>query len=460
MNISEFFVKKFGSKKIGLLGLGISNLGVYEYLSSLGIPPQTLRAETAPEKIPDGLKTYFGKGFLSGADEDFLFLPPSARRTEELLSLGPRLTSDTEEFFSVCPAPCFLITGSDGKSTTTEITYRMLSRSSSFSEVGKGGNIGIPLMSLLKNATETGAVVAELSSFQLMYTRPRSERALITNITPNHLNWHRDFSEYREAKTHILENTREAVLNADDPECSALALSITDRTMFSAVLTLDKLIHTFGKNRYIYIDGKNVLRHDGNESEYLFRSDEILLPGIHNLKNYMAAAAMTYGYVEGKDISAVAGSFRGLRHRSELVANINGVRCYDSSIDSSPARTAATIKAVGGMSVLILGGRDKGVPFDSLPGELAGRVRAAVVTGEAADKILAAFDASGSAIPIFRERDFESAVLHAISLATPLHDNVILSPACTSFDNFRNFEERGEKFSEIVNKYLQSKNNV
>ena len=291
--------------------------------------------------------------------------------------------------------------------------------------------------------------VVELSSFQLMTMQKSAWGAAITNISPNHLNWHTDMDEYTRAKYNIYgDDTQRIVLNADNPLTAAL---INAGRAEKIVFSLDKHPDAFGgdvkiyeEDGYICVNGEKVLN-----------IADIKIPGRFNVANYMCAIGMTLGLVSPETITALAKSFGGVEHRNEFVREIGGVRYYNSSIDSSPSRTMAALSAYPKKPVLICGGRDKHVPFDGLAKAILTDAKALVLTGEAKDQILTAVkNAEGyaPAFPILVRENFADAVEAARSLAAP-GDIVLLSPACTSFDAFKNFEERGKTFKSIVNSF-------
>ncbi|HBJ18288.1 MAG TPA: hypothetical protein DDY70_00870, partial [Clostridiales bacterium] len=355
-----------GSEKVGLIGLGTSTRGVAEVLAHSGIGTLTLRAkETIPSLLPPSfaVRCYTGDTVYDEIWEDILFFSPSARREDPRLlaakSRGCRFSSDAELFFDNTHAPVFAVTGSDGKSTTATLTSLLLSGGAY--DVRLAGNIGRALSPLLFSEGRNTLTVAELSSFQLQYLSPRTRRAVITNLTPNHLNWHKDFAEYKEAKSHLLTYAEDAVLSADDEGCVSLFSGIRPFAVFSVRESLSSLLRY--RARHVFTLSEEAICLDGRR---LLPLSEIRLPGVYNIKNFMAAIALSMGYTDEERILSVARTFSGISHRAELVATRGGVRYVDSSIDSSPARTLSTLSALTDPPILLIGGKGKGVPFDSL----------------------------------------------------------------------------------------------
>ena len=359
---------------------------------------------------------------------------------------GAVLTSEMEVFFDVCPCRMIGVTGSDGKTTTTSIIAELLRASGHTVHVG--GNIGTPLLNQADDMQEDDFAVLELSSFQLMTMKKSPPVAVVTNITPNHLDMHLDMDEYVEAKRNILRYqspSDTAVLNIDNEITRAFS-----ETARANVLTFSLKRPV---ENGVYLDGETIYTVGGSKAEPLLETSRIYLPGIHNIENYMAAFAAVRGLVDRETYRKVAETFKGVTHRIELVRTLNGVRYYNDSIASSPTRTIAGLRSFKQKVILIAGGKDKGVPFDTLGPEIVEHVKTLVLTGLTAPKIRAAVENApgynGSPV-ILEKEDFNEAVL-AAHAAAESGDIVILSPACTSFDRFKNFEERGNTFKEIVN---------
>ncbi len=456
----EKFKKEIVSKKVAVLGIGISNTPLIRYLGNLGVSVTAFdmaeKDELGPAlKALKGLDVQYslGAGYLESLRGfDVIFKTPKVRfDIPELLreaEAGAQITSEMEVFCKLCPAKIFGITGSDGKTTTTTIIYSILKQHGY--KCWLGGNIGTPLLDRIDEIKETDMVVLELSSFQLHTMRNRINTAVVTNLSPNHLDVHTSMHEYTDAKRNIFlyQNENDTlVLNYDNKITRDFMAEGPGRVkMFSRTCDLDDGIILSGK-RIVY-------RHEGSELD-IIGTDDILIPGDHNIENYMAAAAATVDYVKPDDVKSVAGSFRGVEHRNEYVRQINGISFYNDSIGSSPTRTIASIRSFNSRVILITGGYDKHLPYDEMGTVLAKRVKCLVLVGQTSDKIEKALrdetsrSGSGGDIPVIRCTTMEDAVRQAFQKAAS-GDVVLLSPASASFDMYKNFEERGNHFKKIV----------
>ena len=475
MNIRKMLKERFEGKICRILGFARSNKPLVEILIDAGAivyvhdkNENVSNDEKYTEFKNKGVRFELGESYLQkGLCADYIFRSPAFRPDIPEISAavegGAVLSSEMELFFDVCPCMIIGITGSDGKTTTTTLTHLFLS--TEFEKEGKdrrayvGGNIGAPLLPLVFEMNENDVAVVELSSFQLMTMKRSPRRALITNITPNHLNWHQDMDEYIGAKCNIFwqkgcemlvankENdvTREIAKNCDLP-----------LTYFSSKAASHKEIVPYFKEnaKAIYEDDGIIYLDNGEKRESILKTSDILLPGRHNVENYMSAIALTEGIVSNETVRKVAKTFKGVEHRLEFVRELNGVKYYNSSIDSSPTRTAAALSALKTKPVIICGGSEKGVEFDTLARDLCEKTKAVVLTGASAPKILAEIEKC----PLYdREKltvthipDFDEAVKQAAAMASE-GDIVLLSPACASFDRFRDFAHRGNHFKELVN---------
>ncbi|MBR6051100.1 MAG: UDP-N-acetylmuramoyl-L-alanine--D-glutamate ligase, partial [Clostridia bacterium] len=304
---------------------------------------------------------------------------------------------------------------------------------------------------------EDSYISCEMSSFQLMTVDAPVDVAVITNITPNHLNWHTGMDEYIEAKARILKSARRAVLNYGCEITRELGKKCgIPVTYFSKDPIPESALEE--KDSLVTLDGDDIVmfvKRTG-ERRVIMKKSDILIPGLHNCENYMAACAAVYGSASDGDIRETARTFGGVKHRFELVRIKDGIYFYNSSIDSSPTRTIAALSNLKDKPInLILGGSDKNIPYDPLGEAIAshGNVRSVTVTGQSAPKILDALDRYGVAeegIAVVHVDPFDKAVMSAASFAKE-GDAVLLSPASASFDSFPNFEVRGERFKEIIN---------
>lgn len=470
--LHDLLCEKFSDKNIILLGFGVSNIPVAREFVRAGLGKSVIvrdmksfddLGEAARELADAGVRFECGieptKDFSCDTSRAVIFrspgIRPDAGDLTPAIKSGAILTSEVEFFCEHTPARIIAVTGSDGKTTTSTLTSLILKEGYKGGKVYLGGNIGTPLFPLLDEIGENDVCVLELSSFQLMTMDSRATNAAITNITPNHLNWHIDMNEYAEAKYKVCgKNTARLVLNATDGYCRELAgKTETPKILFSAYRDSYAALDARGAKGIFLRDGGIILS-DGETEELLLKSSDIKIPGIHNIENYMTATALTYGIAEKDAVVRVAKTFGGVAHRLELVREKNGVKYYNSSIDSSPTRTIAALSTFSNKPTLIVGGRGKKTPYDGLARELYLRAGAVIVTGETADEVSEALasvasDYPDSELKIFREEDFEACVKLAESV-TPSGSAVLLSPAATSFDKFKNFAERGEVFKNIV----------
>ncbi|MBV8085156.1 MAG: UDP-N-acetylmuramoyl-L-alanine--D-glutamate ligase [Chloroflexi bacterium] len=439
--------------KATVVGMAREGLDLARYLAKHGDevtvtdvkPAGALLAEM--EQL-EGLPIRFALGghpaeVLDGADMIYLsagikpHMPPFAGR--------PNLSSLTKLFFDVCVARMIVgITGSAGKTTTTTLIGEMLKRGPR--RVWIGGNIGRPLLTDTEEMSPDDVVVLELSSFQLQALRKSPNVAVVTNITPNHLDWHNEsMQEYIDAKAQIVEHQSPgdvAILNAGDKESNALASR-----------TRARVLRWNGRDAYLREDQLLVRGHD---SEYeICRAGELHIPGRHNIDNVLAASltALTCG-ISPQDIRDVATHFTGVEHRLQLVRELEGVAYYNDSIATAPERTLAALAVFDRPIVLIAGGRDKHLPLEGLADEATRKVKTVVLLGEAGPLLERAFldgrRRNGSAQPALAcASDLKEAVRLAHDAAQP-GGVVLLSPACTSYDMFKDFEERGRKFVQYV----------
>ena len=475
MKNQSAILKKINKSSCHVLGFGKSNRPLVPFLLKYGANVTVhdkditlLQSKEAMELSELGVKFVLGEDYLSGLDGDFIFRSPGFRpdlpEILEAVKRGAILTSEMELFFELTDAKIFGITGSDGKTTTTTLTYMFLDAECKKRGKGRayvGGNIGAPLLPLVEQMTEDDFAVVELSSFQLMTMRRSPDRAIITNISPNHLDWHKGgYEEYIQSKSNICMHKPISALvtNADNSiTCEIARKTDLPITYFSSKKnTYDAIVPPYKRNcAAIYERGGVIVKESlyGGREKILNISD-IKLPGRHNVENYMAAIAITDGYVSRELITPLAREFGGVEHRLEFVRELDGVKYYNSSIDSSPSRTHAAISALPQKPIIICGGKGKGIPFTSLASDLCQSVKAVVLTGATAQEIKRDIEAcpkyDPKNLPVRLVPDFADAVVAARELAAE-GDIVLLSPACTSFDSFKNFEERGNCFKKIVN---------
>lgn len=428
--------------RVGFFGFGRSNAALLGFLmKSYPHLSFILRSDTDISAPFWAEKTYSGKAARENFFEDVLFLSPSVRRDATdfcaARDRGLIISSDTEFFFENKNIPVYALTGSDGKSTTAALTSMIL---------GDGyppsANFGTPICELIGDPAVRGTV-AELSSFQLMSFSPRADRALITNISPNHLDWHSSMDEYISAKENLVRFSDKRIFNFDCPHGRELLKKYPAFAIFSTKKGYEHIRTTVPANHYFTLEGGYIC-HSGNP---LFSRSEIKISGEHNLKNFLAAAALTAELCDTDALLRTAREFRALSHRCERVYEFGGISFYDSSIDSTPKRTRTTLYEMREPTVLILGGRSKGISYSELL-PLCDRVKAVIITGENRAEIFKAIS-FGASVPILIEEDFEKAVILAIKSALP-GDAVLLSPASTSYDRFSDYKERAGFFKKII----------
>ncbi len=452
------FNREIEGTPVAVLGVGVSNLPLIRFLVKKGALV-TAHDKSTPEEMGEtyaelkslGVKTVTGKGYLDkiGDDVKMIFKTPGIRYDVPAILAamrrGAKLTSEMELFFELCPANIIGVTGSDGKTTTTALINDMLTRGGY--KCYLGGNIGKPLIDEVENIRPSNIAVVELSSFQL-HTMERSPHiAVITNVTPNHLDWHKDFEEYANAKRALFKFQKagdRAVFNYDNQVTRGFSEEAPGSLCFSRREIL--------RDGYCLAGDNIVLRKNGETVREILNIKDIYIPGMHNVENYMAAIGAIDGMVDDEVIGATAGNFKGVPHRIEFVRELDGVKYYNDSIASSPARTTAGLNSFNQKVILIAGGYDKKIPFDEFGVVVADHVKELILCGHTSDDIEKAVRKAKNfdGMPIYKIDDFEKAILKAKEAAKP-GDVVILSPACASFDMFKNFEERGNKFKETVN---------
>ncbi len=459
MNVKlEKFSGYINGKTVALIGAGVSNMAAVDFLLACGarLTVRDLKedAEKAAQLSAKGVKTVFGENYLADMGEDVLFKSPGIRpdvpEIAKAVENGAVLTSEMEVFLALCPCKIYAVTGSDGKTTTTTLVSEILGKEYEKRGRGKvylGGNIGTPLLPFLPDMCEDDAAVVELSSFQLFAMSAHVHTAIVTNVTPNHLNWHVDMDEYILAKAKIFEKQTSCdrlVLNAENDITRAFA----EKAKGEVTLFSSKEAQTV---RCIYLDGDEIFRKDGENTTRIMSRADIKIPGAHNVENYMAAVAATFGEVSLGSVLDVARNFGGVAHRIELVREKDGVKYYNSSIDTSPTRTAAALNSFKEKLIVIVGGYDKKIPLEPLVPLLTEHAKFISATGATGEKIMQLMLDNGYPCDkIVYTKEFDGAFRAAVSAADE-GDTVILSPACASFDVFKNFETRGNHFKELVN---------
>lgn len=456
------YLDSLKNKSVAVIGIGVSNTPLLRLLLKEGIDVTACDKREAnalgslgQELSASGCKLQLGEDYLKGLSQDVIFRTPGLRPdVPELLAAqekGSVLTSEMEVFFEVCPCTMIAVTGSDGKTTTTTIISELLKAAGKTVHVG--GNIGHPLLCEADGIQQDDFAVLELSSFQLMTMTHSPHIAVVTNLAPNHLDMHRDMAEYVAAKENIFRHQTAgdiAVFNLDND------------------ITREQSSRAVGEVRYfsrkaepadgVFLRGNAILCRKNNQERQIMTTEDIRLPGVHNIENYMAAVAAVDGLVPDEVIREFARNFGGVEHRIELVRTYHGARFYNDSIASSPSRTIAGLRSFKEKVILIAGGYDKHIPFDVLGPEIVEHVKALVLCGATAGKIRQAVEQAAGYAPgkpkILEVAPFQNAVEAARDLAEK-GDVVTLSPACAAFDQFKNFAERGKTFKEIVNSWQE-----
>ena len=455
MNFEEY-LDSLQNKTVAVIGIGVSNQPLLKLLLDRGIAVTACDKKdreslgiVAEQLEANGCRLRLGEGYLDDLTEDVIFRTPGMRpdlpQLTAAVERGSALTSEMEVFFEVCPCPKIAVTGSDGKTTTTTIIAELLRRAGK--SVHLGGNIGHPLLAETGSMKPDDVAVLELSSFQLMTMTRSPHIAVVTNLAPNHLDVHKDFQEYINAKENIFTHqTAEdiAVFNADNPYTLEEASRAVGRArMFSRQKELED---------GVFLRGDAIIaQHDGAERQVMTTAD-IKLPGVHNIENYMAAIAAVDGLVPDEVIRDFAREFGGVEHRIELIRTRKGVRWYNDSIASSPSRTIAGLNSFREKVILIAGGKDKGISYEGLGPVINDHVKLLILCGATAGVIRQSTEQASNyeGLEIVDVADYHQAVALADSRAQD-GDVVILSPASTSFDRFANFMERGRVFKDIVN---------
>ena len=454
------FYKSLHNKKVSFIGLGRSHRELLPMFASKGAIV-TLRDKRTREQIGEeadklealGIKLTLGENYLENlCEEDIILRTPGMNyftpALQQARKSGAFVTSEMELFFDLCPCKIYAVTGSDGKTTTTTVISEFLKAQGI--SVFLGGNIGFPLLPRIEQIGPDDRAVVELSSFQLISMRKSPDVAVITNVAPNHLDVHKDMQEYIDAKRNIYLHQggiSRTVINADNEITASFLPEIRGEAMqFSRRITP-------ALGCYLAEDG-TLTMNDRHSVTPVLHMDEIRIPGIHNVENYLAAISAVWGEVSKENIVSVAKNFGGVEHRIEFVRELDGVTWYNDSIASSPTRTIAGLNSFKQKLILIAGGYDKKIPFEPLAPKIIEKVKVLILMGVTAPKIEAAVTACKGYDPdkltILHVSSMQEAVQKAREVAEK-GDIVSLSPACASFDLYPDFEARGRHFKELVN---------
>ena len=454
MNKEQFFTSIQG-KTVTFCGIGRSHMPLIRLFQEKGALVSA-RDKRSLEELGDngkalqewGVQLILGENYLEDLREDIIFRTPGMKyhlpQLEAARKRGAAVTSEMEVFFQLCPCKIYAVTGSDGKTTTTSIIAELLKAQGK--TVHLGGNIGKPLLPEIESIQPEDCAVVELSSFQLISMRESPDVAVVTNLSPNHLDVHKDMQEYIDAKKNILLHQgafSRTVLNASNEITASFAPQVRgDCWMFRRGAPVE---------RGVWCDGETIYVH----GQPLLPISQIRIPGWHNVENYMAAIAAVWGDVEPQTIRRVAETFAGVEHRAEFVRELRGVKYYNDSIATSPTRVISGMLSLFPQKILLIaGGYDKHIPFEPLGPAVCDKVKTLILLGDTAQKIQDAVQAAPQyqegCPEILRVDNMEQAVAAAAAHAQP-GDIVSLSPACAAFDLYPNFEVRGRHYKDIVN---------
>ena len=467
----EEFERYIRNRKVAIIGLGVSNIPLIDYFTEKGSIVTVFDNrkveeidENILEKIQEkGINYSFGENSLVNlVGFDLIFRAPSCRPdTPELYAEAVRgaiITTEIEMLIELCPGLVIGVTGTNGKTTTASLIYEIVKEKGY--ECYLGGNIGIPLFTKVGEMSPNCVCVLELSSFQLMDIKISPQIAVITNISPNHLDVHKSYEEYIDCKKNIFrfqDKEGLVILNYDNEVTKPMVSEVNGKlNYFSVKNKLDDGV--------IFDNGilKNCV--DGIRRHILTIDDAISLKGMHNYENICAAIAATSLLVEPEIQARAITKFTGVEHRLEFVKTVNGVKWYNDSIGTTPTRTIAGLNAFEEPIVLIAGGYDKNLDYEVIAKPILKKACGLVLIGETADKIQEAVEKQlelnrndpmkcklVTELPIYKCNNLEEAVNKANEIANE-NEIVLFSPASASFDMFKNFAERGEKFKELVNK--------
>lgn len=452
-------------KKVAIIGIGVSNVPLIDYFYEKHAKVTVFdnrNIEQIDGNIIGKMEQYHFEYFLGENNLehlngfDIIFRSPSCMPfTKEIAKeekRGAIVTTEIEMVLKLTPAKTIGITGTEGKTTTTSIIYEILKQAGY--NCFLGGNIGKPIFTQIKDMKPNDFVILEMSSFQLIDMDISPSVSLVTNIYPDHLNVHSSYEEYQEAKKNIFKHQNEngiVVLNHDNDITVSFAKETKGKVIFFS--SKEKL-----QDGYIYdnSDGNIKYCEDGLR-RHLIHKNEIKLRGIHNYENICAALAVTSPFVDIETAINTIKYFNGVEHRLEFVKEIDGVKYYNDSIGTSPASTIAGLNAFDENIILLAGGSDKGLNYKEVGEAIAKKVGTLILCGPTAPKIEEATNNAISNLKLNKKIE----ILHvnnleeAVKLAkekSKIGDIVLLSPASASFDAFKNFAERGEKFKEIVKK--------
>ena len=437
------FNKRLLNGKVAIIGLGVSNLPLLDYLYNLGCKDVVLfnDKEISVDVSKYGYQVYEGEGYLDHlVGFDIIFRAPGCLPSQEELvrekERGAYITTEVEEVLKLSPAKTIGVTGSDGKTTTTTLIDLVL-RSNGY-KTYLGGNIGVPLFTKIGEMTKDDVVVLELSSFQLMDMDVSPDIAVITNISPNHLDKHKDYQEYIDAKKCIFKNNDNGILVLNhDNEITSKFTSSREIRYFSRYEET---------NAFYVMNGMICYK----EKE-VFDTKKLHIRGVHNHENICACMSAVIDMVDMEKSFQAISEFKGVEHRLEFVREVDGVKWYNDSVSSSPTRTIAGLNSYNERIVLIAGGYDKNLDYTPLARPILDKVSKLILFGATKNKIYDAVmkEKTNENIDIYVEDGLDEVIARAREVAVP-GEVVLFSPASASFDMFKNFADRGDKFKDKV----------
>lgn len=456
----EQFNEYIRFRKVAIIGLGVSNIPLLDYFFEKK-SQVTVFDERSLEEIPQEIKNkienydfnfFFGKDCLENLrDFNIIFRSPSCLPTKKELKeesdKGAIVTTEVEMLMEMCPCKIIGVTGSDGKTTTTSMINAILKKAGYNTYLG--GNIGTPLFTKLSEIKPEDVVVLELSSFQLMGMQISPDIAVITNITPNHLNIHKDYEEYIDAKKNIYKYQDEngiLILNYDNLITKECAKEANGKVIFfSSTAKLD--------NGFI-VDENIIKECEDKVRKHILNTDEVILRGKHNFQNIATALAATKTLVDTDIAVQAIKEFKPVEHRIEFVREIERVKWYNDSASSSPTRTLSGLNAFKENIVLIAGGYDKKLDYEPLAKPILNKVSNLILIGQTAEKIYTSVKTEEEKVNKKINITMCDTLEQAIEIAKKVAkkgDVVLFSPASASFDMFKNFADRGNKFKNLVN---------
>lgn len=456
----EKFKNEIKGKYVAVMGMGVSNTPLVRYLMDLDAnitvfdkkSEDELDKSLIEEYETQGVKFSLGENYLDNLQGyDVIFRTPGIRpdipALQKEVERGAILTSEIEMLIELCPSKVIGVTGSDGKTTTTTLIYKMLCEEGYHCYLG--GNIGTPLFAEIDKMQPEDIVVLELSSFQLMTLKKSPNISIVTNVSPNHLDVHKSYDEYIDAKKNVFtyQNSNDiVVLNYDNDITREFAVEAKGEVRFFSVR--EKL------EKGVILEQNTIKIVNESEKIDVIDIQEILLLGMHNVENACTAIAAVKDLVSLESIRNVLRTFKGVEHRNEFVRELNGVKWYNDSIGSSPTRTIAGLASFKEKVILIAGGYDKHLDYTNMGKYIVDHVKALILMGQTKEKIkkatIAELESREMNMPIYECQTLEEVVNTANQIAQK-GDIVFFSPASASFDMFKNFAERGNLFKDLVN---------